>query len=616
MTGSPVDLVLERIAQSGAPARRSGDGWQARCPAHDDSKPSLSVSAGADGRALITCHAGCDLARVLAALRLDPGDLFPDETKANGNGRPQITDTYDYLDEGGNLLFQVVRFYPKDFRQRRPNDDGSWNWKLGATRRVLYRLPQVIDAAQAGKRIWIVEGEKDVHALEGVGEVATCNPGGAGKWRTEYGGMLAGADVIVVADRDEPGRIHATLVATSLRPIARSVRMAEPTLGKDIAEHLGAGRTLEQLHYEDPPPPAEDAPDLLFRRWTTKELLGTDLTLRWTVQGALIHPTYGQIAGAMKTLKSYVGMFLDLAIATGTPFLGHFPVERAGPVVAYIGEGGRIPYTRRLQRVASAMGVHLQDAMLEVTFDVAPILSERFTESLNRDLEQLEPVLVHPDPLYAYHGTDTKASDLHQEGHLLSSASALCGSHGASLLFTNHFNQTGSGSGLQRITQAGSGEWVDSWLLTSHRDTPDVDNGRFKLLLEIGSRQWGGTTWELDLDIGHLDPETGTHDGDITWELRRHAAPPPKEDRTSVAVLEVLSDCPFELTKTGVVEKVGGNRDLTRNAFEALRQEGQIRMRNLPRIEGGRAVNRDVWALSTSIAPDELRPNPAPDGTP
>ena len=54
--------------------------------------------------------------------------------------------------------------------------------------------------------IYICEGEKDVEALERAGCAATCNAGGAGKWRPEYSEALAGANVIIVADRDEPGR--------------------------------------------------------------------------------------------------------------------------------------------------------------------------------------------------------------------------------------------------------------------------------------------------------------------------------------------------------------------------------------------------------------------------
>ncbi len=72
----------------------------------------------------------------------------------------------------------MVRFAPKDFRQRRPDGRGDWTWKLGNTRRVLFRLPKVIEAVAAGRRVWIVEGEKDVEALERAGEGRHLQPGG------------------------------------------------------------------------------------------------------------------------------------------------------------------------------------------------------------------------------------------------------------------------------------------------------------------------------------------------------------------------------------------------------------------------------------------------------
>lgn len=49
--------------------RKAGDGWTARCPAHDDRTPSLSIRDADDGKLLVHCHAGCDQEQVLAALR-------------------------------------------------------------------------------------------------------------------------------------------------------------------------------------------------------------------------------------------------------------------------------------------------------------------------------------------------------------------------------------------------------------------------------------------------------------------------------------------------------------------------------------------------------------------
>src|SRR5229473_1550446 len=120
--------------------RRKLSGWIARCPAHDDRNPSLSLNEAPDGKILVKCHAGCDQAAVVAALKalgLWP-ELVPRQSRI-------IVATYDYTDEAGELLYQVCRTEPKGFFQRRPNGYGGWiNKKL--PRQVLYRLPEVLEA--------------------------------------------------------------------------------------------------------------------------------------------------------------------------------------------------------------------------------------------------------------------------------------------------------------------------------------------------------------------------------------------------------------------------------------------------------------------------------------
>ncbi|MGH3114571.1 MAG: AAA family ATPase, partial [Gaiellaceae bacterium] len=238
---SPLELVLERIEG----VRRSGAGFSARCPAHEDRHASLSVSEGEDGRALIRCHAGCTAEDVCAALGLDVAELFPREERTNGRA---IVARYPYVDEEGGLLFEAVRFSPKDFRQRRPDGHGGWEWRLEGTRRVLYRLPELLAAVARGETVYVVEGEKDVQALERVGLVATCNPMGAGKWRPEYAETLRGAArVVVIPDADEPGRRHAAEVASSVATAGVDVRVVdlapESSDGFDPSDYLKAATT-------------------------------------------------------------------------------------------------------------------------------------------------------------------------------------------------------------------------------------------------------------------------------------------------------------------------------------------------------------------------------------
>lgn len=166
--------------------------------------------------------------------------LIPDKPSTN------IAAAFDYRDEAGALLFQVCRTADKQFRQRRPNGGGKWIWKLEGVRRVLYRLPELI--ACAGSTVYIPEGEKHVDRLIGLGINATCNPGGAGKWRAEYNEHLRGADVVVLPDNDDVGREHA--IARSLHGTASRVRVLMlPGLKPkgDIINWLEAGHPAEEL---------------------------------------------------------------------------------------------------------------------------------------------------------------------------------------------------------------------------------------------------------------------------------------------------------------------------------------------------------------------------------
>lgn len=235
--------VLERLAERGCLPRGRDDQKMAKCPAHDDQRPSLAIGRGAEGRALVSCLAGCPLEAVLAALDLSPVDLFdgPSPTTSPSPSRPEIVASYDYVDAAGRLLQQVVRLRPKRFRQRRPDGAGGWEWR-GVDRPPLYRLPEVLLGVDEGRVVWIVEGEKDADALAALpGIVATTNPGGAGKWRTWHTAVLVGGDVRIVADRDQPGRRHAEQVAEALLPVANSLEIVEARYGKDAFDHLMAG---------------------------------------------------------------------------------------------------------------------------------------------------------------------------------------------------------------------------------------------------------------------------------------------------------------------------------------------------------------------------------------
>ena len=127
-------------------------------------------------------------------------------------------------------LFEARRFEPgfdggrKSFALYRPNGEKG----LGDTRRVVYGLRAVRAAAESGRAVLVVEGEKHVDALSRLGLVATTNPMGAGKWRDQYAEHFRGVKrAVVLPDDDQPGREHAAKVAASLATVVPDVRVCE-----------------------------------------------------------------------------------------------------------------------------------------------------------------------------------------------------------------------------------------------------------------------------------------------------------------------------------------------------------------------------------------------------
>lgn len=244
-----IEDFLERLSK----AKRNGKGWTSLCPAHADNTPSLSIKE-VNGKILIKCFSGCTVEAICSELGLEVKDLFNGHNgfKSNGNGavrngQPRtVVAEYDYVDEDGSLLFQTVRYEPKDFRQRRPDGAGGWIWNLKDTRLVLYRLPEVI----ASPVVYIVEGEKDVETLRKHGLPATCCPLGAGKWRDEYNEHLVDKVVVILPDNDKPGCEHAEKIARSLYAVAKEVIVVNlpglPEKG-DITDYFENGGSVDEL---------------------------------------------------------------------------------------------------------------------------------------------------------------------------------------------------------------------------------------------------------------------------------------------------------------------------------------------------------------------------------
>jgi len=397
----------------------SGGSWMAKCPAHEDGTASLHISVGQTHPVVLKCHAGCDPVDILAKIGLTWETLCaPREGQSRGEWTPfgEAVAVYDYPDENGDLLYQVLRTADKQFPIRVPDASRKtgWNWKLGDTRRVLYRLPKVLEAVKAGGVIYVCEGEKDVHAIEAAGGVATCNPGGAGKWRPEYAESLRDAVVVIIADRDKPGQAHARQACASLDGIARATEIVEAAGEgtesrplKDAADHLAAGHTLAEFvvtWQSEDPAPADLAPDL------HEFLAGVDPPYEWVIEGILERGDRLIWTGAEGLGKSVAGRQLATCAAAGIhPFNGNLAPPRR---VLWIDcensarQGRR--HFRKLERTAVAKGRRVPDGGMRLIHRPEGIDLTR-DEDVAWLLERVhahKPDLLYIGPLYRLHATD------------------------------------------------------------------------------------------------------------------------------------------------------------------------------------------------------------------
>jgi hypothetical protein len=474
---SPAERLLPRLHG----VRRCGKGWTARCPAHDDRHASLSVHGGDNGALLVKCHAGCDTAAVLAAVGLELRDLFP----APEAPRRLVATvaTYDYKDEGGQLLYQVVRFEPKTFRQRRPDGHGGWVWGLGNTRRVLYNLHD-LTLSPAHRPVLVVEGEKDCDNLIRIGVLGVTNPGGAGKWRPEYNAALAGRPVWVVPDNDAPGREHARTVVRSLLPVASHVGVLElpglPPKG-DASDWLKAGGSNGALWpLLDAAPAgaawlaaAPEEPDGAGDLLTTLADV-PPRALEWLWPGRLARGKLAILDGDPGLGKSLVTLDLCARVTTGRPFPDGTPAPCGNVVIVNCEDGVADTIRPRLDALGADLSrVHLFLGPVEAGFERLP--------SFPRDLARLEQairrvgaVLVVIDPIMAFFDETISTANDQSVRQALAPLARLAEETGCVILLVRHLNKTGGGRAVYR--GGGSigivGACRSAWLIARHPAEP------------------------------------------------------------------------------------------------------------------------------------------------
>ncbi len=413
--------ILDRFSG----VKPDGSGWSARCPAHDDQRASLSIGEGADGRVLLHCHAGCPVESIMSAVGLETRDLFPEKTGSKSN----VSTTYHYYDEGGAHLFDVVRFEPKDFRQRRA--DGTWS--MQGVRRVLYQLPSL----QGASVVYVAEGEKDVDRLRHKGLTATTNPGGAGKWREEYTQQLkaaAIAHVVVLADNDDAGRTHAEQVAASCYAAGLTVKVVSlpgiPAKG-DVSDWLDAGHSKADLvalvkavavYVPTTIAPGKNHPANLPEGSKQSDARGPVVTfladvqpepIDWIWPQRLARGRYVLLSGEPGLGKSFLSLDVAARISRGLAFPDGTRAPQ-GKVLMLVAEDGLSDTVR--PRLDSLGGDPSQVAVLEAIRETdgtrAPVSLVEHMPAIEAAIEQVQPVLLIIDPITAFLGRTDSHRDV------------------------------------------------------------------------------------------------------------------------------------------------------------------------------------------------------------
>ena len=243
---------------------------------------------------------------------------------------------YDYQDQEGNSIYQVVRYEPKTFRQRQ-QVNGKTVWNLQGVTLLPYRLPQI--EQNKDKPVYIVEGEKDVLKLESLGILATCNSGGSGKWTKEHSQYLKGRDVVIIPDNDEPGKKHSRVVISSLQTLAKSIKLIElPGIKPkgDVFDWLENHSIKDLLDLVEQTKVLSDKPITPIPIMSIQEVMNMK-PVPWLVQDYIPENSMSMLYGSPGSGKTFIALDMALHIAHNKPW--HHKAINPGEVFYIAGEG-------------------------------------------------------------------------------------------------------------------------------------------------------------------------------------------------------------------------------------------------------------------------------------
>ena len=536
-------MQLEDVLRRLEGVKRSGGGYSARCPAHEDKNASLSVKQGDNGGVVLHCHAGCTPEQVVGALGLSMKDLFPDGDRPRQEYRPRPTSRedrgriaaqYDYTDENGQLLARKTRWETavggkrkKTFTWGHPAGQGFQSGRNGMA--VPYRLPELVKA----ETVFLCEGEKDVDNLTAQGLAATCTPDGAGtgsKWRDTYTPYFAGKTVYILQDNDDVGKKFAQYEAEKLSPVAQEVKVLDltalwPQLPEhgdisDVMEHLGATQALaDLLELADKapgwePPPPEKSP-FLSSFHTLSDF--TEEEPSWLVEGWIPEGQITLLAADGGTGKTTLWCNLVAALSSGRPCLLDSPDVKREPLkVAFFSTEDSVK--KKLKRQLRQAGAN-EDNILTTDFSSGggDALRELKlgSDRLREVIANFRPALCVFDPIQGFLPSRVNMGSRNEMRDCMAPLIALGEEFGTAFFIVCHTNKRMGASDRSRLADSAdlwdvarsvlmmgyTGEPGQRYL--SHEKNNYADRQETLLLSfgEGGQLVKEGTTWKRDREF-------------------------------------------------------------------------------------------------------------------
>ncbi len=398
---------------------------------------------------------------------------LPDDSKISKPVKSKIVKRYQYRDEKGKLLFEVCRTEPKGFWQQQPKNPG-WIWNLEGVRRVLYRLPEVLQADE----IIVCEGEKDVDNLFKIGFTATTNPMGAGKWRPEYNDALKNKAVVLIPDNAQDGREHMIEVGTSLKGIAKSIKWIDlpdlPEKGdvsdfiEKISDKNEAGERLSMLIDQAPPyelKPADDKSKVEFISFY--DIAELEFEENPLIDGLLDEKESLIISAASGVGKSLLTNIIALSLSNppANGLWGLFAIPKPVTSLFVQSENSMKAKNRRLNKLFHAHPEMRVASKNLKTFKInndcrifGSLTDKDFQKLLIDSLLELDARVLILDPLISYHEEDENNNVGMRKA--LDQLKIICDKANAASIVNHHYNRQNLTRGAAAIR-----DWTDNMLL-------------------------------------------------------------------------------------------------------------------------------------------------------